>query len=109
MSRFERFTAITRVKGVSQYILVDCNGIVAAHHSDDPKALAALVWACGRNASCLGKAGFRHLICTRKNQENIFIFPVGNHYLGVVKKKNIENAELAGHIEHFLKDLLSEQ
>lgn len=90
---------------MDQYILTDAKAGIVAHDIKNPEKAAALVFSCGKNSYAIGKSRFRHLIILRENQKNIFIFRVGNYYLGVVKQKNISNEALADNIIKFLKGL----
>jgi len=109
MISLNEFQKIIRVDGVDQYILVNSNGNIAAHKIDAPQKAAEIVLTCGKNSSAIGKARFEHLLFSRENQKNFFIFPVGKYYLGVVKQDNINNATLVGNIVNFLKDLQKRQ
>ena len=109
MTTLKEFIQISKLTGVDQYILVDCKGKIAAHDMKNPERVAGMVFSCGRNSFAIGKALFRYVIFFRKNQKNIFIFPVGNYYLGVVKQTNVNNFVLADNIIKFLKGLLKKK
>lgn len=105
MTTLEEFKLISKLTGVDQYILVDHMGKIAVHDIKDPERLSGIVFSCGKNSYAIGKTGFKYVLFSRKNQKNIFIFPVGNYYLGVIKLKNINNDVLADNIINFLQSL----
>ena len=109
MASLEEFILISKVSGVDQYILVDNNGNIAAHDIKNSKNAAKIVLKCGQNSFAIGKTQFKYLIFSRKNEKNLFIFPVGNFYLGVVKQKNVKNLVLTDNIMDFLKGLLKKR
>ena len=106
MATLKDFMKISKLPGVDQYILVDRKTKVVAHDIKDPQKIAGMIFSCGQNCFAIGKTQFKYLIFSRKNQKNIFIFPVGNYYLGVVKLKNIDNFVIADNIIKFLKGLV---
>ncbi|MCP3873822.1 MAG: roadblock/LC7 domain-containing protein [Desulfobacteraceae bacterium] len=108
MTLIEKFSQISRIEGVDQYVLVDQIGNIVAHKIDDPQKVAKIVFNLGKNFYSLGKTQFKHVTFSRENQKNFFIFPVGNHCLGVIKQKNINNITLTDNIVNFLNSLLKE-
>ncbi len=105
MVTLEKFNQIINIDGVDQYILVDNNNNIITHDIKNPGKLADIVITCGKNSYAIGKTQFKYLIFSRTCKKNIFIFPVGNYYLGVVKSQNIGNITLANNIDNFLKGL----
>ena len=105
----EKFLQISKVSGVDQYILVDQKGKITAHDIKDSEKTADMVFSYGQNSFSINKSKSQYLIFSRKNQKNIFIFPVGNYYLGVIKSKFIDDSALADNIIKFLKDLSKER
>ncbi|SDT95513.1 hypothetical protein [Desulfobacula phenolica] len=106
MPPLKELIQITNVAGVDQYIFVDQKGNIAAHDIQDPEKTADIVFFCGKNSYAIGKTRLNHVMFSRKNQKNFFIFPVGDYYLGVIKKKSIDNFVLTENIIKFTKDLL---
>ncbi|CCK80568.1 conserved uncharacterized protein [Desulfobacula toluolica Tol2] len=97
---------IANLTGVDQYIFVDQKGKIATHNIQDPKKTADMVFFCGKHLHAIGKTRLSHVIFSRKNQKDFFIFPFGDYYLGVIKKKSIDNFVLTENIIKFTKDLL---
>ena len=101
----KKFLQISKVSGVDQFILVNQKGKITAHDIKDPERTGDIVFSCGQKSSRIHKSNSKYSIFARKNQKNIFIFPVGNYYLGVVKLENTDDSVLADNIIKFLKDL----
>ena len=97
--RIEQPRQIVDIPGIDQFLLTDPTGkIVAAHNIKNPEKTGNMVISCGQNVSKLGKIDFKYLLFSRKNGKNFFIFPVGKHFLGVVKEKRINNLTFADSI-----------
>ena len=109
MTSLKTFKQIARLSGVDQYILVDRQGKIAAHDIKNPERAARMVLTCGQNSSIIGKTRFKQIMFSRQNQKNIFIFPVGKYYLGVVKQKQIDNITLADNVGNFLDRILNKK
>lgn len=100
---------IGRIKGVDQYVLVDHRGNIMAHDMTELETVAEVVWSCGRRLSALGKKNFKYAAFLRKSKNDFLIFPVGKHYLGVVKRKGCVTAEVAGAVMDFLNARLGKR
>lgn len=107
MVSVEAFKRIARVKGIKSYILVRNDGNIAAHNIDDiaPNPLTTVTLKCGRRCTQLKQSDFKCLLFSKKNNENIFIFPVGNYYLGVIKESIIDEIVLIDNIFDFIRSL----
>ena len=105
----KKFMQISKVSGVDQYILVNQKGKIIAHDIENSEKTADMVFSFGQNSFSINKSKSKYLIFPGKNQEYIFIFPVGNYYLGVVKSKLVDNLALTDNIIKFLKDLGKER
>ena len=90
------------IRGVDQYVWVDANGTLLAHDAKKPKQLAQMAVSCASPLSAMGKNNFIYLSFLRGNQANIYIFPVGNGYLGVVKQEGVEDGDLVKAVTEFL-------
>jgi hypothetical protein len=101
----KKFMQISNVSGVDQYILVNQKGKIIAHDIKDPEKTADMVFSCGQKSFSMNKNKSQYLIFSGKNKKNIFIFPVGNYYLGVIKSNIVDNSALTDNIIKFLKDL----
>lgn len=95
-------TDIAGVRGVNQYLLVDPDGTILAHEAKQPDHLARMAVSCAGPLSAMGKNHFRYLCFQRENQANIFIFPVGNGYLGVIKQEGVDDEAMVGDVTKFL-------
>ena len=105
MATIDEFLEIATVEGVKNYILVRNDGEIVARDVEEAEALAALALRCGLGADRIGTARYRYLAFRRKGGEDLFIFPVGNYYLGVIKERNIDGARLVDGVQDFIKAL----
>ncbi|WP_022663950.1 roadblock/LC7 domain-containing protein [Desulfospira joergensenii] len=102
MSGGQGISAVAEVRGVDQYIWVDPEGNILAQDTRNPEQFARMVVSCTRPLYEVGKTKFRQVVFLRENQENIFIFPVGNGYLGVIKQRGVEDDEMVRALAEFL-------
>ena len=105
MVTLKEFKGITKVKGVKNYILVRNDGKIAAYKIETPQYFSELVLKCGKDCDTIDLFSFRCLLFSRKNNENMYILPVGNYYLGVIKEKEIDDIVLMNSIFNFIKSL----
>ncbi len=106
MATIEEFKGIiSKLKGIKGYILVRNDGKIAAYKAGTPKYLSDLALKCGKNCDTIDLSRFRCLLLSRRNNENIFIFPVGNYYLGVIKEKEFDDTVLMNTVLNFIKSL----
>ncbi len=101
-----KFLQISKIKGVAQYIFLDNTGNVAAHDIKDPKRASEMVFSSGQNIQAIGRNNFKYAVFSRKNQNSIIIFPIGNYFLGVVKQKDTDILALVDIILKFLHECL---
>ena len=91
-------STIGRIRGIDNYLLVDCQGNVLTHDMETPETLSKLLHLWGQRLSTLGGKSFKFASLSRMNNRDILMFPVGNCFLGVVKKTNMDNGQLAGSV-----------
>ena len=106
MAAREEVKNIANLRGVDQYILVHQNGKIADHNLPDPETIAGMIVSCGNTSYAIGKTRFQYLVFPRKSQRDIFIFPVGKYYLGVIKQKETDRFVLANNVINYLTNLL---
>ncbi len=94
---------IKKINGIDQYIIVRQDGNIAAHNMKKPDKTGETVFFCGCSARAIGKDQFRFLIFSRKSKKDLFIFPAGRYYLGVIKDKNTDTAGLVRKIQLSIK------
>lgn len=104
MIRLDDLKKVRKIKGVDHFIIIDRKGRVAASNIDLPGKTAEMIYSCGRRCRAIGKSRFTYCLFYRKNKRHFFIFPVGKHYLGVVKQENTDNFILTGAVKKFLAD-----
>ncbi len=93
----DEIKAIIAQNGFHQFILIDSEGCIIQQEIKRIKsfsriqtqALAKLIITIKTSASVIGKDKFKTFTISRKNGWNIFIFPIGKFYLGVIKSTNI--------------------
>lgn len=98
----ENLFEISKINGVDQYIILDHRGEIAGHDIEEPGNAAKMVFTCGRNIQAIGKSKFEYAIFSRNNKKNIIIIPVGNFFLGVVKKQDCSTLDL---VEALLRNI----
>jgi hypothetical protein len=96
---------IRRINGIAQYLIVEENGNIAAHNMTAPEKTGEMIFFCGRSSHDLGRNRFRFLVFSRKNKKNLFIFPAGRYYLGVIKDKNTDTTGLVRKLMNLLEEL----
>ncbi len=99
---------VTRIYGVAGYIFIDRQGNILAHSEglQHSEKLSKMVYFCGRKIAAIGRKYFKYVSFSRKNDSDILIFPIGNYYLGVIKKKGIKNFTTASTVMDFLSTLV---
>jgi hypothetical protein len=101
----EYFLQIATIQGVDQYIFVDDKGDIAAHAIKDPLKASAMVFSCCKNIQAVGKNRFKFALFSRENKKDLILFPLGNYYLGVVKKEKTEPLVLVELILRFIREI----
>jgi hypothetical protein len=109
MTFSEILLEISKIEGVDEYIFMDNRGNIAAHDIKDSQKVSGMVFSCGQNICAIGRDKFKYAIFSRKNKQDIIIFPVGNYFLGVVKQKKTEPLVLVDIILKFLQEHFSKK
>ena len=99
---------IKGVLGVGQYVWADASGAILAHDAETPGQMAQMAVSCAGPLHAMGKSNFKFLCFLRKNQANIYIFPVGNGYLGVIKQERVGDTEMVKAVTGFLSTRFSQ-
>ena len=94
---------LSNISGVDKYILVDQDNKITTHNVQNPQKSAQTVLSCAKKSFTMGRAKNEFVVFPRTNKKSFFIFRVDNLYLGVVKKKNIDNKTLTNNILNFFK------
>ena len=108
MNGLGAIAGIEEVPGVDQYVWVDASGSILAHDAEAPGQLAQMTVSCAGPLHAMGKNNFKSLCFLRKNQANIYIFPVGNGYVGVIKQESAGDAELVKAVTDYLSICFSQ-
>ena len=101
------FSRITELPGVKNHLLVKKSGELILTDFPAPEDFAETLVACGREADCLGSSRFTFLLFNRESCEHLFIFPVGNYYLGVIKERDADSKAVADEVIAFIKAVFS--
>lgn len=105
MGMLKDFLLLPRISGVAQYILVNRNGEVIIHNMKDYKNRGKLVSFCAGQAVRIGRDRLDYMEFSRQSGKHLFIFPVGNYSLGVIKQEDIQTVELVTGVLEFLNGL----
>lgn len=89
---------IQDLKQVSQLILIDQEAGILFEKIENPKKMADMILKSSRYCQAIGKDRLSYLLFSRKNKKNLFIFPIANYYLGVIKNKDTNDRVLANNI-----------
>ncbi|MCG8640301.1 MAG: hypothetical protein MI862_11210 [Desulfobacterales bacterium] len=100
---------LSKVEGVMYHILVDKNGDTVIHNMTDYKKNAPMIARTWKGAYAIGKSRLKYVCFSRVKENDLFIFPVGNYLLGVIKHENIKADQLADNVLNFIDRLLNKQ
>lgn len=99
---------IADVPGVAGYILVSPDGKSAAHNAViDPETLAHIISACIQNTLSFAGSGLNFICFSRKNNQSMYLFPVGRYCLGVIKETQAQHHAFIKQIIEFLNHLVT--
>lgn len=99
---------VARLEGVDHYILADGKGEVIIHNLKDYQKMGQMISFCGNQAVSLGRNRLQFLTFKREYDNDLFIFPIGKYYLGVVKDTQVKADELTTTLLKFLDGLREE-
>lgn len=102
MGFFTNMLKVARLPGVKHYILADFEGEVIIHNTKSYQEIGAMISRCGTQTSSLAKNRLKFIVFNRKSKNDLFIFPIGKYYLGVVKHKSADMADLTENVLGFL-------
>jgi hypothetical protein len=109
MTRISDFAKVSSIDGVKGYYLVKYNGSIVSYQGDNADTICPCIAFSGLNcdaiSSILGFSKFNHMTFSRKCQENIIIFSLGNHFLAVIKKANASAPDLIQRVSEFIKQI----
>ena len=94
---------LASVNDIDGFIVTNPDGKIIEQQIQNPEKLAAMVARCGNTLKTIGKSNFSHAVIQRNNSRDILIFPVGNHYIGMVKKENTKTIRLI----HTIKNMIT--
>ena len=94
---------LASIDDIDEFIVTNPDGKIIEQQIQNPEKLAAMIARCGNNLKTIAKLNFSHAIVKRDNSRDILIFPVGNHYVGMVKKENAKTIQLI----HTIKNMIT--
>lgn len=105
MATINSLKEITKVAGVRQYMLLGPTGKIIAHNMEGHILISSMIISCLTICKTIKKIQFRYLIFTQKDNRDLFLFPVGKYYLGIIKKSEYKAAQLPKNIYKFIMAL----
>ena len=83
---------IDQIDGVAGCLLVKNDGALLGQTVDDPEVYSTLLQiSAGLSADIMEKIGFsycRYVSFNRTNNQNFYIFPIDNYFLGIVQNED---------------------
>lgn len=108
---------ISGIDGVKNAILYSKAGDIIA--SSDPSFeappgnrqnfITALSSDCEKIAHIIGATKIIHITISRKNRENVILFSIGSHILGITKKAEAKRSSLIKEISRFMIEMKKRQ
>ena len=109
MATAKDFLKLGDIDGVLRYILLRSDGSLISGNFEDPDAVSQAIVSVGQLCDSfsedLSNRHYLHLCAEQTNGENIFIFPLGAFYLGIIKQTDTDPAVLCESVLSFLKAL----
>lgn len=99
--------SVAQVEGVDQYILIDNHGTISGHDTKIPEEMADVVKSCMRRIFPMVQNRFKYIKFLLKNNMDLYVFPVGNYGLGVVKKETFSDPVFQENMIRFLSSLIN--
>jgi hypothetical protein len=97
---------ILDVEGVDQYIVLGPGGQLLSHNMDNHIILSSMIITCASICKLINAEHFQYLVFAQEDGKDFFIFPVGKHYLAVIKKAESRAQDLPRDIAAFIRDLV---
>jgi hypothetical protein len=107
MATVQQFAAISELRGVSKFMLVQNSGKIVAHNYENPDNIARIINLCGSNFDAVSESRFKYSFIAREENRNIFIFPVGNYYLWVEQEQKLDSRVVLNRIQAFISKIAS--
>ena len=107
----ERFArSILKIKGVKDYLLVRDDGQILANNSslEITEDLAQIIvlngTECASTNEALGLRGINHFTMTDHKTWTLFVFPVKNYFLAILRKATETDDSFIKEIQKFIKN-----
>ncbi len=107
MASAKEFVAcLLGIEGVQSCMLMRKDGQLLHHNFEDPDTVSSLMIIAAMGAEGIkDKAGlsyFRHLVFARAGRNNLFVFPLGRYFLGIVQQPDASSKALTESLMAFL-------
>ena len=98
----DKINNIESISGIDQFVLINHEGEIRQKSSNVIPVLADIVMKSAGNINALSSTGFRYIVFSRKDKKDLIIFPIGKHYLGMIKQESANTFALIDEIEQLL-------
>lgn len=105
MANLKDVEKIVNVEGVGQYILLGPGGHVLSHNMDNHIIMTSMIITCASICKFITAERFHFLVFSQEDGRDFYIFPVGKHYLAIIKKAESSAKDLPLHVAFFIKNL----
>lgn len=103
---------ILQIQGVGGFILIQGDGQILASKTDmsiKPQTLAAMMILSGQDCITLRKtmgfSRYHYLMISREKDGNLYVFPVQDHFLGVIHRCPDHDPAFVKKIKQFIQDV----
>ena len=76
---------ITNIEGVNQYILLGPGGTLLSHNMDNHVLVSSMIISCTSICKLITAERFHYLVFAQEDDRDFYIFPVGKHFLAIIK------------------------
>jgi hypothetical protein len=98
---------IADIEGVSQYLLLGPSGQLLAHKMDNHIIMSSMTISCASICKLIKDEHFQYLVFAQEDDRDFFIFPVGSHYLAVLKEAEYPAQDFTRNIASFISNATS--
>ena len=106
MATLSQLEEIANVEGVSQYILIAPSGKTISQNMTKHLLISPMIKSCLTICKTIQDGQFRHLVFAQDDNRDLFLFPVGQYFLGITKEANYEADLIPTKVYNFLTDLI---
>jgi len=97
---------IQKIQGLDGYVIVKQDGQVLSHNVANVEPLSALIVMGGLNGNVVktdvGASLFKYLVVTRKTNEKLLVFPIGNCWLGLLQRQDAYTPDIVNKVQSMI-------